>query len=300
MRVCVLVALVGLSCIAARTFSERAAWAAPAAPEELEAARAHYLAGKAYFVGGNLLRALREFQAAAANMDLPELDYNLALTYDKLGNAARAIEFYNRYRARRPDDVQARELVGRVTELQSKVGHVSIVTTVPGATFGLDDEPLEASKLNAAFPVTAGMHRLVASKDGYHSRAIEIHVTAGQEIRVDLDPIPPQTIVQRTERVIVERPARVRWWIPVVVVGSVLVAGGAITAGVLASRTQVSPPYRGNVSPGYVVCDDGSTCIDGACVSDERPNLPKWWNPGAYLDGFTDPLDGGVALDGGL
>jgi hypothetical protein len=47
-----------------------------------------------------------------------------------------------------------------------------------------------------------------------------------------------------------------------------------------------------------VVCDEGSTCVDGGCVSDERPNLPKW-DPGAYPDGFTDPLDGGLSLDGG-
>jgi hypothetical protein len=244
--------LAWLVVIATHGFTEGAAWAEPPQGEELEAARAHYLAGKAYFVGGNLPRALREFQAAASNMDLPELDYNLALTYDKLGNAARAIEFYDRYRARRPDDGQARELAARIAELATKVGRVSIATTVPGAAFMLDEEPLEASKLNKPFQVTFGVHRLVASKDGYHARALEVRVTAGQEIRVELDPIAPQTIVERTERVIVERPARSRWWIPVVVVGSVLVVGGAVTAGVLATRTTVSPPYRGNVSPGYV------------------------------------------------
>ena len=63
------------------------------APEDaaVAAARAHFQAGQIYFQQGNLNRALNEFREAARDVDLPALDYNIARTYDLLGDAARAV-----------------------------------------------------------------------------------------------------------------------------------------------------------------------------------------------------------------
>jgi hypothetical protein len=136
----------------------------------------------------------------------------------------------------------------RIAALEKQVGTLLIVGKVPGSTVLLDEEPVERGR---ALAITAGKHRLVANKDGYLSRTLEVIVAPGLSSTVEVDPLPPQDKV-----IVVAPPAeapppkRSRWWVGVLVAG-VAVAGGAVALGVaFGLPPRVAEPYSGNLTPG--------------------------------------------------
>lgn len=97
------------------------------AQPELEEARKRFEQGESYFKAGTYDKAIEEYRAAYALVPRPGLLFNIALCYEKDGDAARAIEYYDRYlgadpggakspeaRARR--EALARELAARQAE----------------------------------------------------------------------------------------------------------------------------------------------------------------------------------------
>src|SRR4051794_469646 len=105
----------------------------------LEVARGHFRTGVAYFDRGEYAKALSEFKAARALSGRPELDFNIAKAYERLGDAARALSYYERYFQARPDagpDAEARE---QLEALRRRVGKLRI-TTAPEAHLTVDGE----------------------------------------------------------------------------------------------------------------------------------------------------------------
>lgn len=70
-------------------------------------ARNHYQAGLKFYTGGDYKSAITEFttaqQLAAADLN----NYNLALCYDKLGDAPSAIQYYREYLNKVPKPISA-------------------------------------------------------------------------------------------------------------------------------------------------------------------------------------------------
>jgi tetratricopeptide (TPR) repeat protein len=165
---------------------------AGAADEELSpetrTARAHYRAGQAYFRQGELRRALAEFKAAARDDARPELDYNIALTHDRLGDAARAIDGYRRFLAARPDAAERHELEARIVTLERSVGELVIHTRVRGAAVLLDGEIVDTLSYNRPLRVTEGAHELSASKAPLMTQRRTVRTVAGKRVEVEIDP----------------------------------------------------------------------------------------------------------------
>jgi len=224
---------------------------APQSDPRLIAARGHFDAGRVYFEQGDFKRALREFLEAARDVDLPALDFNIARAHDRLGDAVRAVERYQRYLTRAPDQEDRAQIVARIRELQELIGTLVIVSRVPGAVLVLDEE---AAQAGVPIRVTAGAHKLVASREGWLSRTVEVRVAGGQEARVEIDPAPvPQAVAPppRIVEVRSERPSR--WWIGVVVGAVVLAAAaGATAAGVVLAPATETGRVNGNVDPGFI------------------------------------------------
>ncbi|MBL9013676.1 MAG: hypothetical protein JNL83_05850, partial [Myxococcales bacterium] len=61
--------------------------AAPAVADDRAEARTHYQAGVKFYAGGDYRSAIREFSAAQQLAPADLNNYNLALCYDKLGDA---------------------------------------------------------------------------------------------------------------------------------------------------------------------------------------------------------------------
>ena len=80
-------------------------------------ARTHFTAGEARFKAGDYKGAIREFRAADQLVPSALLTYNVALCYDKLGDANQAAALYRQYLDRRPDAPNRAQVQARIDAL---------------------------------------------------------------------------------------------------------------------------------------------------------------------------------------
>ena len=97
--------------------------AAPAlaqTPQNVERARTLFAEGSRHYQAGELNEALEDFLAAFRLVPGPELAYNIARTYERMGDVPRAIEFYRSYLTRAaPDDDERENVEARIAELEA-------------------------------------------------------------------------------------------------------------------------------------------------------------------------------------
>jgi hypothetical protein len=214
------------------------AHADPRAPDALStsAARAHYDAGRAYFEQGDYRRALAEFQSAQHDDDRPALDYNIATCYEHLDDPARAVRHLRRYLERESSIPERPALEDRITALAARTGELELRSLIPGVIVTVDGE---AEAPGAVVRLSAGAHRVVATKEGYYGRSIEVVVVAGQRGLAEVDPIVPAEQASRRRRRLLA--------IGLGVAGGALLVGAAVTLGVVFGTRAREAPYVGNV-----------------------------------------------------
>jgi hypothetical protein len=200
------------------------------------AARGHFQAGQAYLERGELKRALAEFLSARRELDRPELDFNVARTYDRMGDAARSIDFYHRYLERSPAADDRAAVEARLALLEPRVGTLRVDCEVPGASIVIDEE-LSPTALGQPLRVTAGKHFVTVSKDGYSSRTVGVEVEGRREAHVKVDPVKDVVVIK----------AKSRAWVWAVVAGGVVLIGGAVALGL--ALTTYKDPTPGTLPP---------------------------------------------------
>jgi hypothetical protein len=82
-------------------------------------ARTHYLAGQNAYSSGDYRTAITEFGAAQQLMPADLNSYNLALCYDKLGEAESAIQYYREYENRVPNTDKRAEIDASIARLDA-------------------------------------------------------------------------------------------------------------------------------------------------------------------------------------
>jgi len=213
-------------------------------PASAEAARGHFLAGKAYYGAGEYKRALAEFLAARADLDRPELDYNIGLVYEALGDAGRALTAFERFSSRYAagDPALSEELRQRIAGLRPRVATLVLSSHGRATTLAVDGEPLLPAERGRPMLLSAGEHVLTASAEGAYTSTRNVTLIAGQTTTVILDAQ--------------ERSAKRRfpgWAIALVSVGSALVIGGVVAGAVVGARSaETTPLVVGNAAPGVV------------------------------------------------
>jgi hypothetical protein len=214
---------------------------ADAQPDPLAttAAQAHYDAGRTYFEQNDLRRALTEFRAAQHDDDRPALDYNIALCWEGLGDAARAAAHLRRFVARATGPVDNAALQARIAALEARTGELELRSRTPAIGVSIDDEPLEGTVVR----LTAGRHRVSATQAGHYHRVTEVEVLAGQRRIVEIAALdaPGPTDEDRRRR-------RRALAIGLGVAGGVIVVAAAVTLGVVLSG-QARDAYVGNLGP---------------------------------------------------
>ncbi len=89
-------------------------------PQQVEQARALFVEGSGHYQAGRLNEALDRFLAAWRLVPSPELAYNVARTYERIGDAQHGVEFYRHYlREAAPDDAERANVERRITELEA-------------------------------------------------------------------------------------------------------------------------------------------------------------------------------------
>jgi tetratricopeptide (TPR) repeat protein len=90
------------------------------AQDRVEIARQRFVEGTTHYQAGRLDDALRCFLEAWRNAPGPELAYNVARTYERMGDAQHGIEFYRNYlRTAAPDAADRAQVEARIAELES-------------------------------------------------------------------------------------------------------------------------------------------------------------------------------------
>ncbi|MEQ8458334.1 MAG: hypothetical protein RLO52_26790 [Sandaracinaceae bacterium] len=116
----VAVALMGIVGVDAAEAQRRGRRRAPPTPAQVEQARELFVQGSQHYQAGRLDQALESFLAAWRAVPSPELAYNVARTYERMGEAQRGIEFYRHYlRRAAPDAAEREEVEGRIRELEA-------------------------------------------------------------------------------------------------------------------------------------------------------------------------------------
>lgn len=82
-------------------------------------ARTHYQAGVKFYSSGDYRAAIREFSAAQQLVPADLNNYNLALCYDKLGDADPAIQYYRAFLDRQPSTDKRAEIEASVNRLEA-------------------------------------------------------------------------------------------------------------------------------------------------------------------------------------
>ncbi|HSR99887.1 MAG TPA: hypothetical protein VLM79_22690 [Kofleriaceae bacterium] len=94
-------------------------FAAHAYADDRSEARTHYQAGVRYYTSGDYRGAIREFSAAQQLAPADLNNYNLALCYDKLGDAEPAIQYYRAFLDKQPSTDKRAEIEASLNRLES-------------------------------------------------------------------------------------------------------------------------------------------------------------------------------------
>lgn len=87
---------------------------------KVEQARELFVQGSAHYQAGRLDEALDHFLRAWRVVPGPELAYNVARTYERMGDARRGIQFYRHYlQQAEPDAAERRDVERRIEELEA-------------------------------------------------------------------------------------------------------------------------------------------------------------------------------------
>jgi hypothetical protein len=88
-------------------------------------ARAHYQAGVKLYGAGDYRGAIKEFSAAHTLMPADLNNYNLALCYDKLGEAEPAIQYYREFLNKQPNADKRAEIEASIARLEAALKSAS-------------------------------------------------------------------------------------------------------------------------------------------------------------------------------
>jgi hypothetical protein len=163
-------------------------------------AKAAYVKGKALMKKGDYAAAAEQFEKADELVPGAAPKYQIAVCYDKLGDAQKAVDAYKNFISSNPGEKYADRVVAagkRVAELQKQlIGKVVLKITpaaLPGQAVTVDGEPVEGTELE----LEPGEHTIIVTADGHTPVTQTVNVQAGEplDVPITLEPekadVPP-------------------------------------------------------------------------------------------------------------
>ncbi len=185
---------------AAPTGSASAAPAASAAPSASvsapataaeEAARTFQL-GREAFKADDCARALEHFQRSYLLEATPGTLLNIALTEEKLGKTATALQSFERVIGLlKADDDRlpiAKEGAARVTLRAPRLKIERAAGAPPTLAIKIDGAPLAANLVGVEQPLDPGKHTVTTSVFGFEERTYEVTLVEGQRVPLAVEP----------------------------------------------------------------------------------------------------------------
>lgn len=165
----------------------RVAQADPPTPAANREAGKHFSRGVTLYNEADYHAALVEFKRAYDIAPSATVLYNIGQTYYQLQNYAAALSTLDRYLAEAgPTAPHRSEVEATIDTLQSRVGKLSIITTVADCEIAVDDEVVGKTPIREPIPVSVGRRKLTASRDGRVVETRFVDVAAGDTVQVPL------------------------------------------------------------------------------------------------------------------
>jgi tetratricopeptide (TPR) repeat protein len=191
----------------------------------------HFQRGVALYGEADYRAALVEFRKAYEIAPNATVLYNIGQTYYQLQNYAAALTTLERYLAEAGSTASHRPEVEQTLEiLQSRVGRISVTSSVAGCEIAVDDEHVARSPLREPVLVSIGHRKVTAACDGRPAETRYVDVAAGDTAPVQFSLTEPSSAIGTAEKpavVVVKTNWAYRLWVGTVVAGAgALVVGG--------------------------------------------------------------------------
>lgn len=157
--------------------------APPTFADDVDLAATDAAAGRVLFAEGSYTGALMKLQTAYAESKDPRLLFEIGRCERSLKRPAEAMRYFVRYRTLALEG--RAEVDGAIASVRPFVAPLEVTTDPPGADIAVDGRPIGAAPI-AAYWVDRGVHRVVATKDGWQERAETIDVTGSGDVALDL------------------------------------------------------------------------------------------------------------------
>ena len=168
--------------------------AARAAKQE---AATRFRKGLELYGDGDFQAALIEFRRAYELAPSYQVLYNIGQVYFQLQDYAGALTSLERYLAEGGAGVPASrraDVEKDIAKLRQRVAHIDVWTSVEDAEVVLDDAPLGKTPFPKPLLVSAGKHKLTATKSGRVSATKVFEIASGDTLKIALelpDSAPP-------------------------------------------------------------------------------------------------------------
>jgi hypothetical protein len=188
-------ALVALITALAVTTPPRGAAAQPQPkPAAREEAAVRFKKGLELFKEGDYRAALIEFRRAYELAPNFAVLYNIGQVYFQLQDYAGALNALDRYLTEGGSQVPAirrDEVKKDIEKLKSRVANLEITANVPDAEIAIDDVPIGKAPLPKPVLVSAGRHKVSASKEGRLPATKVVDIAGTDTLRVSLELAEP-------------------------------------------------------------------------------------------------------------
>jgi tetratricopeptide (TPR) repeat protein len=173
-------------------------------------ARTLYERGAKAYAEARYAQAVDAFLEADRVFPTPQLRFNIAKAYDRIGQPSGALSYYRDYLRRAPDAADFQEVTARVRELEQQlaqrgVQQLTVLSDPENAVLLLDGKPVGlAPWTGETWP---GKHRVRLELAGYTASedVIELEPLHARDVSFKLAPTPPETKAQALARA--EKPA---------------------------------------------------------------------------------------------
>jgi len=143
--------------------------------------KARYQKGAQAYSQGRFKDAIDLFLQADALAPSAPLSFNIARSYEKIGDGAAALQWYRDFRRRAPEHQNADQANEQIAALEAElvkkgVQQLTVLSSPLGATVIIDDQPLGVTPFTGQF--APGKHRVVVSLRGYSDSTHQVELPA--------------------------------------------------------------------------------------------------------------------------
>ncbi|MEO8177212.1 MAG: PEGA domain-containing protein [Deltaproteobacteria bacterium] len=158
-----------------------------------ELAKAHYSAGISAYQERRYRDAIDELSCANQLLKSHAFSYNIAVTYEAMGDAASALRWYREHAREGGSEVDTPALRAKLAELEAKlqsrgIQQVTLLSVPSGAILSIDDEASGLTPFSVELRPGRHRYRLTATGHEVTEGWFELRADRALDVRVELTP----------------------------------------------------------------------------------------------------------------